>query len=311
MGKDKQEQKLHEGGLLTLEVRPVESRVWLGPMWAVLCGAVASGGLELEWWVPLVVLLAVVLADPVLGSVWTLASNIGAWRFPEARGANPGHHSSMPALPYTLPGSVGHRFSTFVAQAKQRWQDTIWPQAGTSIQGMGLLSLVAFLLAAFLGGGPLVVTMMGLGVAAGALLDARSRGTVRAGLASCFLAGLPWLIGYTALGGAAVEKQGLVALLQVLVWPALYATAWYAYRWLREQQSYRGALLLSMAHVLSVAVLVVIRQPIMAGVVALLLLPQLLLQPELLRRGDGMWYVRRAQVFTMCAMMAISVAVAV
>jgi hypothetical protein len=311
MGKDRQEQTLHEGGLLALEVRPVESRVWLGPMWAVLCGAVASGGLDLEWRVVLTALLAVVLADPVLGSVWTLASRIGVWRLPEPKRANPGHHSSMPALPYTLPGSVGHRLSTFVAEANLRWQETIWPQAGSSVLGLGFLSLVALLLAASLGRGPLAVTVIALGVAAAALVDARSRGTVRAGLASCFLAGLPWLIGHTALGGNALEKQGLVASLQVLVWPTLYAMTWYSYHWLGEEQPHRGALLLSIAHVLAVATLVAVRQPIMAGAVTLLLLPQLLLQPELLRGRDGVWYVRRAQVFTMCAMMAISVAVAV
>jgi hypothetical protein len=191
-----------------------------------------------------------------------------------------------------------------------RWQEIIWPQAGTSILGMGSLSAVAVLLAASLGLGPLVVVIVALGVAATALLHSRSQGTAHAALASCFLAGLPWLIGYTALGGDAVEQQGLVAWLQVLVWPALYAMTWYAYRWLSGQQAYVGALLLGIAHLLAVAVLVVVRQPIMAGVVVLLLLPQLLLQPELLRTGDGVWYVGRAQVFAMGAMMATSVAVA-
>ncbi len=310
MGKDKQEQKLHEGGLLALEVRPVGPRLWLGPAWGVLCGAVASGWLELEWQVLLMVLLAVVLADPVLGSVWTLASAIAAWRLPEAKAGNPGHHSSMAALPYTLPGSVGHRLFSSVAEASLRWQDTIWPQAGASILGMGFLSLVALLLAASLGRGPLVVTVVALGVGVAALLQNRSTGVAHPRLASCFLAGLPWLIGYTALGGGAVETHGLAAWLQVLVWPTLYATTWYAYRWLGEEEPYRGALLLGIAHLLAVAALVVVRQPMMAGVVALLLLPQLLLQPELLRHGDGVWYVRRAQGFAMGAMMAMSVAVA-
>jgi hypothetical protein len=310
MGKDRQEHKLHEGGLLTLEVRAVESRVWLGPTWAVLCGAVASGRLELAWRVPLMVLLAVVLADPVLGSVWTLATDIGKRRLPQRRRGNPGNQSSMMALPYTAPGSVGHRASSFVARTATRWRSTIWPQVGSLVVGLGFLSLVALLMAAVLGRGPLVVTVVALGVAAAALLDARSRATVRAGVASCFLAGLPWLIGYTALSGATLEKQGPVALVQVLVWPALYAMSWYAYRSLGEQRSYKGALLLSLAHVLAVALLVVVRQPLMAGAVAVFLLPQLLLQPELLRVGDGLWYLRRAQVFTMCAMMAIAVAVA-
>ncbi len=310
MGNDRQEEKLHEGGLLALEVKPVGPHVLLGPAWAVLCGAVASGGLELEWQRLLMVLLAAVLADPVLGSVWALAARIGAWSFPEANRDNPGHHSSMPALPYTLPGSVGDRLLSSVAHMSWRWQGIIWPRAGSSILGLGFLSLVALLLAASLGRGSVVVTVVALGVAAGALLQSRSTSVVHPALAACFLAALPWLIGYAALGGSAVEKQGPGDWLQVLVWPALYATTWYAYRWIGDRQPYGGALLLGIAHLFAVGVLVVVRQPIMAGVVALLLLPQLLLQPELLRHGDGLWYVRRGQGFAMGAMIAMSVAVA-
>jgi hypothetical protein len=310
MGNDRQEEKLHEGGLLALEVRPVGPRVWLGPAWAALCGAVASGGFELEWQMLLMVLLAVVLADPVLGSVWALASRVGAWSFPEAKRDNPGEHSPMPALPYTLPGSVGDRLLSSVAHMSWRWQGIIWPRAGSTILGIGFLSLVAVLLAASLGRGALLVTVVALGVGVGATLQSRSTSVLHPALAACFLAGLPWLIGYAALGGSGVEKEGLGAWLQVLVWPALYATTWYAYRWMGDRQPYGGALLLGIAHLLAVGALVVVRQPIMAGVVALLLLPQLLLQPELLRHGDGLWYVRRGQGFAMGAMTAMSIAVA-
>jgi hypothetical protein len=309
MGKEKQEQRLHEGGLLALEVKSLGNRMWLGPTWAVVCGAVASGGLEIGWRAPLVVLLAIVLADAVLGSVWTLATSAGRWRLPKTRRGNPGGEAATPTLPYTLPGSAGGRFSSFVGHALHRWRYVIWPRVGTSIAGMGFLSLVALLMGAFLGIGPFVVTAIAVGIAGAGLVDARSGGTRGVGLASCVLAGLPWLIGYTALGGSAVVEQGLVSSLRFLLWPALYATTWYAYRLLGEEQSQRGAVLLGLAQVVVVALLVAVREPIMAGAVALFLLPQLLLQPALLREDDGLWYLRHSQVFAMCAMMAMAVAV--
>ena len=59
------------------------------------------------------------------------------------------------------------------------------------------------------------------------------------------------------------------------------------------------------------AAVVIDKQPIMAGVVALLLLPQMLLQPALLSTRDGLWYLGRVQAFTMAAMMATAVAAAI
>jgi hypothetical protein len=309
MAKEKQEQKLREGGLLALEVKSVGNRMWLGPAWAVLCGAVASGELEIGWRGALALLLAVVLADGVLGSVWTLATSAGQWRLPKTRRGNPHGEPALPVLPYTLPGSVGGRFSSFVAQALHRWRHVIWPRVGTSIVGMGFMSLVALLMAAFLGMGPFVVTAIAVGFAAAGLVDARCGGSRGAGLASCVLAGLPWLIGYAALGGAAAMAEGLASFLRILLWPALYAVTWYGYRMLGKEQSQRGAVVLNLAQVAAVALLVAVREPIMAGAVVLFLLPQLLLQPSVLRADDGLWYLRHSQVFALCAMMAMAVGV--
>lgn len=310
MGRDKRVHGFSDGGLLALEVGSVGSRVWLGATWAALCGAVASGGLEVSWHALLAVFLTLVLADPVLGSVWTLAGAAARWRFPRGRKGNPGGESALPALPYTLPGSVGHRFSSFAGGALVRWRSTIWPRVGTSILGLGLLTLVAVVMAASLGSVVLLVTAIALGVAGAALVDARSGARLRGVLGSAFLGGLPWLLGYTALARHGAAEQGLVWMAQILVWPALYATTWRAYQWLDEGECGKGAVLLSVAQAIAVAVLVVVKQPIAAGAVALLLLPQLLVQPVLLQGGDGPWYLRRVQVFTMGAMMAMSAAVA-
>jgi hypothetical protein len=69
-----------------------------------------------------------------------------------------------------------------------------------------------------------------------------------------------------------------------------------------------GARLLVLAHVAAIAVLILAKEPILGGSVALLFLPQAMLQPLMLRLSDGRWYLRRVQVFTMLAMLAMAVA---
>ena len=96
MNRKKRDHSFGEGGLLALEVGSIGPRLWLGAAWAVLCGAAASGGLEVSRHALVVVLLTLVLADPVLGSVWTLVGAAGGWRFPRGRKGNPGGESAIP-----------------------------------------------------------------------------------------------------------------------------------------------------------------------------------------------------------------------
>jgi hypothetical protein len=127
-------------------------------------------------------------------------------------------------------------------------------------------------------------------------------------LASCYLAGLPWLIGWAAFSHPELATSELRPLSQVLVWAAAYATVFYAYRLLGGGRLARGSHLLLWAHLSAIGVLVLARQPVLAGGVSLLLLPQLMLQPELLSVSDGVWYLRRVQIFTMLATMVTAVA---
>jgi len=127
-------------------------------------------------------------------------------------------------------------------------------------------------------------------------------------LATCFLAGLPWLMGWAAFRNLQLGVSGLRPLGQALVWAAAYAMAFHSYRLLGRQSLARGSSLLTAAHLSAVVLLIVVRQPILAGAVALLLLPQLMLQPALLRVGEGVWYLRRVQLFTMLATMATAMA---
>jgi hypothetical protein len=292
---------LVEGRVFTLNAKDTGSSMWLGPAWAVLCGAVASGGLSFDGRSLVSLLLAVLLADAVLGSVWGLASG---GRKPWLRGAI-GKPSGR------APGSRARRILAYLKGRPGHWRGAVWPRAGTSMLGLGFLLLLALAMAATLGGATLLLTATALGVATWRQALIPREGALSAALESCCLAGLPWVIGWSAFSGLGWARSELLPLAQALVWAAAYALTFYAYRLLGRERLSRGANLLVVAHVAVVAMLVVTRQPILAGGVALLLLAQMLLQPTLLEVGEGVWYMRRVQAFTMLAMMVAAVAMVV
>jgi hypothetical protein len=161
-----------------------------------------------------------------------------------------------------------------------------------------------------MGSVPLGLTVVALGLAAWRLSMAQGEGSLSSVLASCYLAGLPWLMGWAAFSDLQFGMNELRPLSQALVWAAAYATTFHAYRLLGGQRLARGSNLLAAVHLSAIVLLVVARQPLLAGGVALLLLPQLMLQPALLSVGEGVWYLRRVQIFTMLATIVTAMAMA-
>lgn len=307
---EKPPSKVAQGRLLTLEVQSTGTRIWLGPAWAVLCGAVASGGLEISWHTIVALLVALLLADSLLGTVWRLAAS-NRWALAAGESGNPGQKGATPTLPYTLPGSAGYRVSSFLGERIARWRSSIWPRFGSSVLGLAFNSFFALLVAALLGAGPLSLAGVALLIAGWRLAVPGAREGIRLGLASCFLAGLPWLMGYVIFRDLSLvgNQPDLVA--KALVWAGIYAAAFHAYQLLSRETLSRGAGLLNLAHLAAAAILVIVKQPILAGIVALVWLPQVLLQPLMLSTGDGLWYLGRVQAFTMAAMMVTALAAAI
>jgi hypothetical protein len=292
---------------VTLAVDHAGSRVWLGPAWAVLCGAVASGGLSVQWRTPVFLLLGVLLADSVLGSVWGLAE-LGKPAPRRKRKGNSDTQRGETAGPGESPNSAVVRALHGWRSRLSRWASRTWPRAGGSILGWGFLSLLAVLISSVLGSVPLGLTAVALGLAAWRLAMARGERVLSSVLATCCLALLPWLMGWGAFSHVQLGVNELRPLGQAVVWATAYAMAFHAYGLLGGQSLVRGSTLLTVAHLSAVVLLIVARQPILAGGVALLLLPQLMLQPALLRVGEGVWYLRRVQLFTMLATMVTAMA---
>ncbi len=310
MAMDKSSSEIVQGRLFTLQVTSAGSRTWFGPAWAVVCGAVAAGALGLDWRVAVTLLLAVVLADSLLGSIWSLFAP-DLWSLESKPKGNPGRKADAPALPYTSPGSASARFSEFLGQRSVWWRSTVWPQKGHLVLGLAFNSLLALLLSALLGAGALLMTVVALAIAGLGLVLRASREGLGLALASCFLAGLPWLLGYSTFRGlgSVGSESGLMA--QALAMAAIYALAFHSCQLLGRGRSSAGAALLTLAQVAAAAMLVAIKQPVLAGGVGLFLLPQLLLQPALLATGDALGYLRRVQAATMAAMMLTALATAV
>ena len=296
MGVEPKGAEVTEGRVFTIEVKGASSRTWLGPAWAVVCGAVASGGLALEWRVPVLLLLGVLLTDSVLGSVWRLVVE-GA---PEEESSKPESGSVASAPPFVLPERLEKRVA--------EWRRAMRTHVGSRVLGLGFLSLFALLIGAILGNVAVVLTAVALLVAMARLVIASRDGVLHGLLASVYLAGLPWLMGYAAFGSLQWGADGKRAFALALVWAVVYAVTFHGYRLLGGQLLSRGATVLSLAQVAAVVVLLVAREPILAGAVGLLLLPQLMLQPALLKVGEGLWYLQRVQVFTLLATLVTAAA---
>lgn len=294
---------------MNLSLRPTGSLIWVGPAWAVICGAVASGALARDWQPLLMALLAVVLADPVLSTIWAVASSDDS-RYAVKPTGNPGHGSLLPSLPYTVPGSAADRLREFLEGrlVGRRW--AVFPGARESILTLGFASAVALLVGAVLGLFPLALVIAAL-VAGGARLWLGGS-SVRLGevLGSGVLAGVPWVLGYVVLAEPLIGEQGPGSLGFALLGAAAYAGVFHGCALISSQRLALGANVLTLFHVFIVAVLMLIRHPVHGGAVALLLLPQVMLQPLMLRLDDGGWYLRRVQGFAMLAMLSVALALA-
>ncbi|MBU0495938.1 MAG: hypothetical protein KKA73_23365 [Chloroflexi bacterium] len=319
-----------------LRLRPIAPFTWLGPVLACLGGAWAGSGPQLDW----PVVLAFLLADPLWGGLWTLIVNRNWFVI---RGASRGDKGfRLPLLPYTTPGSPGERLIRWLDRALDWLITVLWPWLGSSILSVVVVYALALCVAAILG--PLALGLTALALALAMLqwlfrTIGGSRGVPgeRATLTALYAVLLPWLLGLVAQGAllpvlyqwnalaARLTATGewrwpqpgeLDTLLSYVPWAALLAALLYAevYRWcLRlhegERALGRAILALDSMQLLAATLLVSLGQPLFAGLVGLLLVPQVLLQPFLFWEGRRSWYLRQTQPFVVIGMLAAAIGV--
>ena len=289
------------GRLISLRMEMGSSSAWLGSAWAALCGAVASGQMGLEAQSLLLLLLVLFLVDPVLGGVSGLVFGTD-WFAPFAGGHLSRGEIPSKSLPYTSPGSPGYRASRWLAGVLAWWRGDFRPHVGTEFLSLILTLAVAIMLASLLGRLITLLTLVALVLMAVVLFSSRRRGAISFPLRAILELGLPWLIGHLAFGSLNWES---------VAFALAYTVAYYARLVLLDGRRRAATRLLNSSQVVAVALLIVVKEPILAGVAGLLLLPQLLLQSFLWRDEAEWWYLERSQPWLMAGMLTAVLAVGI
>ncbi len=270
------------GGLIRLQARLTRPAVWLGPTWAAICGVVASDGFDWQGADFLRLALLILLADGGWGTLWAAISATD-WATPLRRWRNYRFGEPAPTPPYTLPNSPGDRASRWLGQLRAWGHDVLWPACGPAISAIAVALPVTALLGILLGTDLLLLSMAALAVMQLSL--------AWEGCGALVTVMFPWLAGHVAFGPPTPASAGL-ALAFTLAWGANRRAGSY---WIRT--------LGIAAQFVALALLITLRRPLAAGVVALLLAPQLALLPWLRRGQSAPWYVRHARPWLMATML--------
>lgn len=275
------------GRTFDLYLRPASRLTWVGAGWAAVCGSLAAGALRFDQDTVVKLALVLVLADPVLGAVWT---TLPCLREPSlARLSDGDRHPGAPLA---------------------------------NVLEITVLYALALLLGVVLGPGVAVVVAVGLLLplvvwfAAGGypLRDGWTRAVLEMGV--------PWAMGLAAFAGLPeVNLGGLSGLsLSAVYWagehaPALlvgllFVVACYGQLTLDQPLVFvRRRAVVTLPQLAAVVLLVAWHEPILAGAVAILVLAQMLFQPYL-GRHHMRWYLRSTQWFFMGVMLLTAVGIA-
>ena len=286
------------GPLMKLEVRINRPLTWLGPAWAALCGAVASGWLTLNGQNLLVLLIALFLADALWGTLWHLLAERD-W-FVSSNWRSQAQEASLTALPYTAPGSPSHRIFSRLGQKLAWWRAVFWPRQGSALLGLAVALPLTLVLAVIVGRRVIILTTAALAIMVLALLRTRRHSVPPLSLRAILEMGLAWLAGHTAFAPLTLRSFLLAT---------LYTVAYHNCLKLATNSGKRSLTLLKVSQAAVIALLVFLKQPVVAGVVGLLLLPQMLLQPFLDQGEVELWYLRRTRPFLMAGMLLAALAI--
>lgn len=278
------------GGLIRFQARLTDLIAWLGPAWASLCGVVASGGFGWQGGDFLRLALLILLVDGGWGTLWAALGSTN-WATPLRRWRNWHYGDPARRLPYTLPGSPGDWASRWMGQLRAWWRDIFWPTCGPAFSAIVVALPVTALLGVLLGPELLLLSAAAFAVMQLGLAWEGGRGNVPPGWDAAIAVTLPWLAGHVAFGPLTLNSVGL-ALAFALAWGG----AWWA-------RSAWGRALGIGAQLLAAALLVALYHPLAAGLLLLLLTPQMVLLPWLRRGQPPSWYARHTRPWLMAAML--------
>ena len=282
---------IETGHFIRIQI-PARSRsLWLSPVWAVLCGIVASNAFVWTGRDVLIALLAGLLADGAWATVWW---GLVETDWPQLIARWPLVSPDPIDQPSARPGSPADRAQRWTARWRAWWRGVLWPAAGTPILSALVSIALSSVVAAVIGWPALTLSLGALALTQiGALLEHRHgrashvpRGALDVGLA--------WALGHAAFSALTPVSMGVAALFAIAYGSSIDLA--------RGGQQRRWWLL---PQVIVVLILVVIQQPLAAFAVTSLLVAQALLATVL----QGLPFAQASQGWLLLAMLAAALAI--
>jgi len=288
------------GRLIDLRLRATRPLSLLGPIWAMLCGAVASGRLTARWETLLSLGLAAFVADPLWGALWALVAETEWLLLLDGRRLLArGEH--VPVLPYTAPGSPGRRLASWLGRVRVWKREEFVPRLGGHAASLAVVVPLLAVLSAILGPQAVTLSLAALGVTLWALIARPPDRPPSRWSQAVMEMGLPWLLGHGILA-AFTARSALIALSYTIVYGAALG--------LPIAVNRRALFLFNGGQIAVLSLLVLWRQPVAATVGGLLLLAQIAAQAHL---GDSTmrvgWYLRWTQPLLLVGMLVAALAV--
>ncbi len=293
------------GRAFTLLLAPTGARTALGPAWAVLCGALVSGGWRWQADALLALLVALFVTE-ALWSTWRAMLIDLDWPRYIAEYPLPGRGDPVLAPPFTTPWSPVGRLLLGWGRVRRWMRETLPLERQSALFALPILPPLILVLSAAAGAQMAILSLLALALIAiewraslRADLRANMRNRPHSSLQASVEIGLSWLAGHlvfapltwqslTLACSYALVYQGMLALLQ----PALSSPA---YSWaLALIYGGQGA---------AMALLVAAQRPLAALALGVLAAPQLLLVDRSRPARHGAWYVRHTAPLIMLAML--------
>lgn len=273
---------LDNGHLYEQALYPTAPFSWLAPLWSFVCGVVASAAWSWTGDSALRLFLGVLLAGPLLGTVWTASARVRRQMVWQDCLSNEGGPKSTLVLPYTVAGSPGYRLATRLSFFATWWQREKLVLSNTVAQWIaGIVFSLA--VAAQLGPRSLVVAALGL-VAAHIVVFMRGWQILRSKLSISVPLCLAWLLGHVVFAPLNVASA-VVAASFAFVFSGCFVTS----------ATGRGLIAQVVPQAIVVASLIACSQPLAAVAVTLLASPQLLLAQLLEMPGRRERYFQAIQ----------------
>ena len=279
------------GRLITLDLRPTRPLTFVGPAWAALCGAIASGGLDGRGQSWVVLILVILLCDALLGAWRAL------WLHADWRVALPRNLASARVwliLPDDTPAAFLPRVWRVTTRRIAFARNVIWPLIDSEIIGMLIAGILAICIAALLSPAAFALTVVAMVLA---LVEGEVGGERGPSLHALIEIALPWLIAQSAFGYFSWLSLFFILLFTLIYRALLGLTGARQTRWLVWNNAPQIAIAL---------VLFASNTPVGAGVVALGLLAQVLWQTRFRMDRDGRAYAQRVQSYVLVAMLVVS-----